>query len=159
MQNSVVTLSFGHLRFRPECVVILGVQCLHGLMYMILISHMFAFFKRLISAKPECSRGGGGSLLFSACVGSRLASIFHPKNIRNFKHPKIFYPSLRIYENIRYPPPPPTSGVFLLSYTRCPSESDKTGVMKIATRQWRHCLHCHWRRFISVKKTIIEYME
>ena len=28
--------------------------------FMILISHMFAFFKRLISAKPECSRGGGG---------------------------------------------------------------------------------------------------
>ena len=65
MRNSVVTLSFGHLHFRPECVVILGVQGLHGLMFMILISHMFAFFKRLISAKPECSRGGGGvSIVF-----------------------------------------------------------------------------------------------
>ena len=56
----MVTLSFGGLPFRPECVVILGVQGLHGLMFLILISHMFAFFKRLISAKPECSRGGGG---------------------------------------------------------------------------------------------------
>ena len=52
----MVTLSFGHFCFRPECVIILGVQGLHGLMFMILISHMFAFFKRLISAKPECSR-------------------------------------------------------------------------------------------------------
>ena len=56
----MVTLSFGRLRFRPECVVILGVQGLHGLMFLILIWHMFASFKRLISAKPECSRGGGG---------------------------------------------------------------------------------------------------
>ena len=30
-----------------------------------------------------------------------------------------------------YPPP----RVFLHSYTRCPSESDKTGVMKIATKE------------------------
>ena len=91
----MVTLSFGHLRFRPECVVVLDVQGLHGLMFLILISHMFAFFKRLlISAKPECSRGGGGggSLLFSACVGSRPASNFHPQNIRNFKHPKNILP-------------------------------------------------------------------
>ena len=48
----MVTLSFGRLRFRPECVVILGVQGLHELMFLILISHKFAFFKRLISAKP-----------------------------------------------------------------------------------------------------------
>ena len=40
--------SFGRLRFRPECVVILGVQGLHGLMFLILISHMFAFFEHLI---------------------------------------------------------------------------------------------------------------
>ena len=59
MRNSVITLSFGRLRFRPECVVILGVQGLHGLMFLILISRRFAFFKRLISAKPECSRVGG----------------------------------------------------------------------------------------------------
>ena len=59
----MVTLSFGRLRFRPECVVILGVQGLHGLMFLILISRRFVFFKRLISAKPECSRGGG-SLFF-----------------------------------------------------------------------------------------------
>ena len=32
-----------------------------------------------------------------------------------------------------YTPPPPR--VFLHSYTRCPSESDKTGVMKIATKE------------------------
>ena len=56
--------AFGRLRFRPECVVILGVQGLHQLMFLILISHKFAFFKRLISAKPECSPGGGGSLFF-----------------------------------------------------------------------------------------------
>ena len=82
MRNSVITLSFGRLRVRPECVVILGVQGLHGLMFLILISRRFAFFKRLISAKPECSGGWGGggrgSLFFSACVGSRPASTFHP---------------------------------------------------------------------------------
>ena len=36
-------LSFGRLRFRPECVVIWGVQGLHGLMFLILISHRLAF--------------------------------------------------------------------------------------------------------------------
>ena len=51
--------------------------------------------------------GGGGGGLFFFCMG-RLA------------------PSI-------YPPQPP--GVFLHSYTRCPSESDKTGVMKIATKE------------------------
>ena len=60
----MVTLPFGHLRFRPECVVILGVQGFHGLMFLILISHMFASFKRLISAKPECSGGRGVSIFF-----------------------------------------------------------------------------------------------
>ena len=64
MRNSVITLSFGRLRFRPECVVILGDQGLHGLMFLILISRRFAFFKRLIPAKPECSRGGGGLYFF-----------------------------------------------------------------------------------------------
>ena len=93
MRNSVVTLSFGHLRFRPEYVVILGVQGLHELMFMILISHMFAFSKRLISAKPECSPGGGGgSLLFSACVGSRPASNFHPPKYQEFQAPKNILP-------------------------------------------------------------------
>ena len=29
-------------------------------MFLILISRRFAFFKHLISAKPECSGGGGG---------------------------------------------------------------------------------------------------
>ena len=88
----MVTLSFGHLRFRPECVVILGVQGLHGLMFMILISHMFAFFKRLTSAEPECSPGGWGSLLFSACVGSRPASNFHPPKYQEFQAPKNILP-------------------------------------------------------------------
>ena len=93
MPNSVVTLPFGHLRFRPECVVILGVEGLHGLMFLILISHMFAFFKRLISTKPECSRGGGGggSLFFSACVGSRPASNFHPQKYQEFQAPKKYF--------------------------------------------------------------------
>ena len=58
----MVTLSFGRLRFRPECVVILGVQDLHELMFLILISHKSAFFKRLISAKG--GGGGGGRSLF-----------------------------------------------------------------------------------------------
>ena len=66
------------------------------------------FFKRQISAKPECSRGeGGGSLFFSACVGSSPAATFHPQKYQEFQAPKIFYPSLRIYENIRVPPLPP----------------------------------------------------
>ena len=60
----MVTLSFGRLCFGPECVVILGVQGLHGLMFLILISHKFAFFKHLISAKPECSPGWGGLYFF-----------------------------------------------------------------------------------------------
>ena len=123
----MVTLSFGRLRFRPECVVILGVQGLHGLMFLILISHMLAFFKRLISAKPECSRGGGGG-----GGGGSLFFSFTPKNIRNFKHPKKYFTRAYVYMKISDPPP---CGVFLHSYTRCPSESDKTGVMKIATKE------------------------
>ena len=88
----MVTLPFGHLRFRPECVVILGVQGLHGLMFLILISYMYTFFKRLISAKPECSPpGGGGSLFFSACVGSRPASNFHPQKYQEFQAPKKYF--------------------------------------------------------------------
>ena len=97
--NSVIWSS----SFRPEFVVILGVQGLHGLMFLILISHMFAFFKRLISAKPECSPGGGGggSLVFSA-------SNFHPQKYQEFQAPKNILPELTyIYENIRYPPSPP----------------------------------------------------
>ena len=104
-------------------------------MFLILISRRFAFFKRLISAKPECSRvgggGGRGSLFFSACVGSRPASTFHPKISGISSTQKIFYPSLHIHKNIRVSPPPPPLG----SYTRWPSESDKTGVMKIATKE------------------------
>ena len=43
------------LRFRTECVFILGVVGLRGLRFLILISRRFVFFKHLISAKPECS--------------------------------------------------------------------------------------------------------
>ena len=74
----MVALSFGRLRFRPECVVIWGVQGLHGLMFLILIliSHMIAFFKRLISAKPECSPGwGGGGGLYFFCMRRLAPSI------------------------------------------------------------------------------------
>ena len=91
MWNSVVTLKFGRLRFRPECVVILGVQGLHGPMFLILISHIFAFFKRLISAKPECSRGRGVSI-FSAWIGSRPASTFLPQKYQEFQAPNFFLP-------------------------------------------------------------------
>ena len=93
MRNLMITLSFGRLRFRPECVVILGVQGLHGLMFLILISRRFAFFKRLISAKSECSQEGGGrrSLFFSACVGSRPASTFHPQKYQEFQAPKKYF--------------------------------------------------------------------
>ena len=59
------------------------------------------FFKRQISAKP-------GGLYFFLHAQARAQHLpFTPKNIRNFKHPNFFYPSLRIYENIRVPPPPP----------------------------------------------------
>ena len=108
----VITLSFGRLRFRPECVVILGDQGLHGLMFLILISRRFAFYKRLISAKPECSRGGGGggggrgSIFF--CM-RRLApsNYLSPPKISGISSTqKIFYPSLCIHKNIRVSPPP-----------------------------------------------------
>ena len=108
MRNSVVTLSFGRLRFRPECVVIWDAQGLHGLMFLILISHMFAFFKRLISAKPGCSQGeGGGSLSFSACVGSRPSSNFHPQKYQEFQAPKKYFTRAYVYMKISDPPPPP----------------------------------------------------
>ena len=54
------TLSFGPLRFPPECVVIFGVQGLHGLMCLILISHMFAFFKTPDFCEAWVFPGGGG---------------------------------------------------------------------------------------------------
>ena len=104
-------------------------------MFLILISHMFAFFKRLISAKPQCSGGGGGgggSLFFSACVGSRPApNTFTSKNITNFKHPKNILPEPTYIYKYQTPIPPTPPG----RCSRCPSESDKTGVMKIATKE------------------------
>ena len=94
------------------------------------------FFKRQISVKPECSRGGGGGVsIFSACVGSSPASTFHPQKYQEFQAPKFFFTRAYVYMKISEYPPPPPPGVFLHSYTRCPNESDKTGVMKRATRQ------------------------
>ena len=93
-------------------------------MFLILISRRFAFFKRLISAKPECSRVWGGG-------GGRGSLHFTPK-YQEFQAPKKYFTQAYIYIKItEYPHPPPTLG----SYTRWPSESDKTGVMKIATKE------------------------
>ena len=45
--------------------------------------------------------GGGGTLIFSAYVGSDPASTIHPqKNIRNFKHPKKIFEILATPKNI-----------------------------------------------------------
>ena len=45
--------------------------------------------------------GGGGTLIFSAYVGSDPASTVHPKkNIRNFKHPKKIFEILATQKNI-----------------------------------------------------------
>ena len=63
------------------------------------------FFKRQISAKPECSREG--SLFFSACVGSSPASTFHPQKYQEFQAPKFFFTRAYVYMKIsEYPPPP-----------------------------------------------------
>ena len=49
-------------------------------MFLILISQMFAFFKRLISAKPQCSRGGGGGGGYSVIsVYLYTLIVFHRK--------------------------------------------------------------------------------
>ena len=57
----MVTLSFGRLRFRPECVVIWGVQGLHGLMFLILISRRLAFPANIWVPYGECNRVPYGS--------------------------------------------------------------------------------------------------
>ena len=45
--------------------------------------------------------GGGGTLIFSAYVGSDPTSTVHPpKNIRNFKHPKKIFEILATPKNI-----------------------------------------------------------
>ena len=45
--------------------------------------------------------GGGGTLIFSAYVGSDPAPALHPpKNIRNFKHPKKIFEILATPKNI-----------------------------------------------------------
>ena len=124
VRNSV--MSFGRLRFRPECVVILGDQGLHGPMFLILTSRRFAFFKRLIS-EPEWGEG----VFFSACVGWRPATTFHPQKYQEFQAPKKYFTRAYVYIKISEYPHPPSLG----SYTRWPSESDKTGVMKIATKE------------------------
>ena len=63
------------------------------------------FFKRQIFAKHECS-GGGVSIFF--CMRRLAPSIYlSPPKISGISSiQKIFYPSLRIYENIIVPPPP-----------------------------------------------------
>ena len=72
--------------------------------------------------------GGGGSLFFSACVGSRPASNFHPQKYHEFQAPKNILPEPTYIWKYQIPPPPGEC-------SRCPSESDKTGVMKIATKE------------------------
>ena len=103
MRNSVITLSFGRLCFRPECVVILGDQGLHGLMFLILISRRFAFYKRLISAKPECSRGGGGGRgsLFFFCM-RRLApsNYLSPPKISGISSTQKYFTRAYVYIKI-----------------------------------------------------------
>ena len=67
------------------------------------------FFKRQISAKPDCSRGGGGGGLYFFCMRRLEPSIYlSPLKISGISSTQFFfYPSLRLYENIRVPPPPP----------------------------------------------------
>ena len=73
------------------------------------------FFKRQISAKPECSRGGGGGggslfCFFSACVGSSPASTFQPPKISGISSTQNFFTRAYVYIKIsEYPPPPPGS--------------------------------------------------
>ena len=75
---------------------------------------------------------GEGVFFFSACVRWRPASNFHPKKYQKFQAPKKYFTQAYVYMKISDIPP---GGVFLHSYTRCPCESDKTGVMKIATKK------------------------
>ena len=65
---------------------------------------------------------------FSACVGSRPASNFHPQKYHEFQAPKIYFTRANVYMKISDTPPPGKC-------SRCPNESDKTGVMKIATKE------------------------
>ena len=120
----MVTLSFGRLRFRPECVVILGVRGLHGLMFLILILRRFAFFKRLISAKPEFSPPPPPPVALA-----RYSIYLSPPKISGISSTQKYFTRAYVYMKIS------KWGVFLHSYTRCPRESDKTGVMKIATKE------------------------
>ena len=60
-----------------------------------------------LSAVCDCGisglypRGGGGTLIFSAYVGSDPTSTLHrKKNIRNFKHPKKIFKILAPQKNI-----------------------------------------------------------
>ena len=109
MRYSVITLSFGRLRFRPECVIILGVQGLHGLLFLILISRRFAFFKRLISAKTECSGGGGGGevVFIFFCMRRLAPSIYlSPPKISGISSTQKYFTRAYVYIKIsEYPPP------------------------------------------------------
>ena len=62
------------------------------------------FFKRQISAKPECSRGEVS--IFSACVGSRPASTF--QKYQEFQAPKKYFTRAYVYMKISEYPLPPT---------------------------------------------------
>ena len=50
--------------------------------------------------------GGGGSLLFSACVGSRPASNFHPQKYQEYQAPKNILPEPTYLLKYQIPPPP-----------------------------------------------------
>ena len=82
--------------------------------------------------------GGGEGSLFFFCMRRLEPSIYlSPPKISGISSTQNFFTRAYVYMKISeyIPPPPPPPGVFLHSYTRCPNESDKTGVIKIATRQ------------------------
>ena len=133
MRNSVVTLSFGRLRFRPFWCS--GPPWAHVLDFNLAKVRLF---QTSDFCEARVFPGGGVSIFFCMRRLARSIYLSTPKISGIFKHPKNILPELtHIYENIRVPPPPPLPPwwVFLHSYTRCPSESDKTGVMKIATNE------------------------
>ena len=69
-------------------------------LFIYLCNHIFLYRVTQL-AKITPRRGGGGTLIFSAYVGSDPASTVHPpKNIRNFKHPKKIFEILATPKNI-----------------------------------------------------------
>ena len=67
------------------------------------------FFKRQISAKPECSRGGGVSIFF--CMRRLEPSTYlSPPKISGISSTQIFFTRAYVYMKIsEYPPPLPGS--------------------------------------------------